>query len=59
MFQVDIEAVEAGGLGKPRDLDAGHQPHRHRGDDLAAGELVLDVVAQDVADLIRQLCRLT
>ena len=30
---------------------AAHQPHRHRGDDLVARELLLHVVAQDVADL--------
>ena len=45
MLHIDIEAVEARGLGDARDLDAAHQPHRHRGDDLAAGELVLDVIA--------------
>ena len=34
----------------PKDLDAVHKPHRHRGHDLVAGELFLDVVAQNVAD---------
>ena len=53
MLHIDIEAVEAGGLGDARDLDAAHEPHRHRGDDLAARELLLDVVAQDV----RLICR--
>ena len=45
MLHVDIEAVEAGGGGDARDFDAADQPHRHRGDHLAARELLLDVVA--------------
>ena len=53
MLHVDIEAVETRGLGDARDLDAADQPHRHRGNDLAAGKLVLDVIAQDVVDLAR------
>jgi hypothetical protein len=47
MLHVDIEAVEACGLGDARDLDAAHQPHRHRGDDLAPGKLVLGVIAHN------------
>jgi hypothetical protein len=53
MLHVDIEAVEARGLGDARDLDAVHKPHGHRGDDLVAGELFLHVIAQNVADLDR------
>ena len=49
VLQVDIEHVEARGLGDAGDLDGAAEPHGHRGDHLAAGELVLDVVAQDVA----------
>jgi len=46
MLQIDIEAVEAGGLGDADDLDAVDEPNRHRGDDLAPAKLLLDVVAQ-------------
>src|SRR5205823_4553800 len=49
MLQVDIERVEASGRGDARDLGPAHQPHGHRGDHLVAGELLFDVVAQDVA----------
>jgi hypothetical protein len=49
VLDVDIERVEAGRPGDARDLDAADEPHRHRGDDLAARELLLDVVAQDLA----------
>ena len=49
MLEVDVERVEARRLGDARDLDAAHQPHRHRRDDLAAGEPLLDGIAQDVA----------
>ena len=49
MLQVDVEHVEARRLGDAGDLDGAAEPHRHRGHDLAAGELFLDVVAQDVA----------
>ena len=51
MLHVDIKAVETRGLGDARDLDAANEPHRHRGDDLAAGELFLHMVAQNVTDL--------
>jgi hypothetical protein len=53
MLHVDIEAVEASGLGDPRDLDTVHKPHSHRGDHLVAGEFFLHVIAQNVADLDR------
>jgi hypothetical protein len=46
MLQIDIEAVEARGLGDAGDLDAADEPHRHRGDHLAAGEPRLDMVVQ-------------
>ena len=49
MLQVDVEHVEARGLGDPRDLDAPGQPHGHRDRDLAARQHVLDVVPQNVA----------
>jgi hypothetical protein len=49
MLEVDIEHVEAGGLGEPRDLHAARQPHRHRGDQLVAREFLLDHVAHDFA----------
>jgi hypothetical protein len=51
MLHVDIKAVETGGLGDAHDLDAANEPHRHRGDDLAASELFLHMVAQNVTDL--------
>ncbi len=51
MLHIDIEAVETRGLGDARDLDAADEPHRHRGHNLAAGELVLDVITQNVVDL--------
>jgi len=46
MLQIDIEAVEARTLCDARDLDAAHQPDRHRGDDVAAAQPLLDMVAQ-------------
>src|SRR5713226_8100786 len=49
MLDIDIEAVEACGLGDARNLDAAHQPHRHRCDHLVPGEPLLDIIAQDVA----------
>jgi hypothetical protein len=51
MLHVDIKRVEARGLGDLGDLDLPHQADNHRGDHLAAGELLLDAVVQDVADL--------
>ena len=52
MLHIDIEPVEAGGLGDARDLDAANEPHRHRRHDLAARELFLTVVAQNVAGIL-------
>jgi hypothetical protein len=46
MLQIDIEAVEARGLGDAGDFDAADEPNRDRGDDFAAAKLVLDRVAQ-------------
>ena len=46
MLQIDIEAVETRGLGDAGDLDPANEPYRHRGDDLAAGKLRLDMVVQ-------------
>ena len=54
VLQVDVEHVEARGLGDPGNFNGAAEPHRHRGHDLAAGELFLDVVAQDVARWPRQ-----
>jgi hypothetical protein len=51
MLHVDIEAVEACGLGDPRDLDAVHETHGHRGHHLITGEFFLHVIAQDFAYL--------
>ena len=51
MLEVDIERVEAGGARNAGDLDVADEPHGHRRDHLVARELLLDVVAQDVADL--------
>ena len=48
MLEIDIQHVEAGGAGDAGDLDAAHQAHRHRGDDLAARELLFHAVAQYV-----------
>ncbi len=45
MLHIDIEAVEARGLGDAGDLDAADEPHRHRGHDLVAGKLFLEVIA--------------
>ena len=53
MLHVDIEAVEAGGPGDAGDLDAADEPHRHGCDDLVARQLLLHMIAQDVADLYR------
>src|SRR5262249_46122156 len=50
MLDIHVERVEAGGGGDARDLDAADKPHRHRRHHLVALELLLDVVAQDVAD---------
>src|SRR5437867_8495641 len=47
MLDVDVDGIEAGGLGDARDLDRAHQAHGHRRHDLAARELVLYVVAHD------------
>ena len=47
MFQIDIDHVEAGGLGQLRDLDAARQADRHRRDDLVARQLLLDHVTHD------------
>ena len=47
MLQIDIDHVEAGGLGQPRDLDAAREADRHRGDDLVARQLFLDDVTHD------------
>ena len=51
MLHIHIKTVETCGLGDARDLDAANEPHRHRGHDLAAGELFLHMVAQNVTDL--------
>ncbi len=50
MLKIDIEAVETRGRRDACDLAPAHQPHRHRRDHLVARELLLDVVAQDIAD---------
>jgi hypothetical protein len=50
MLHIDIEAIEACGLGDARDLDAANEPHRHGGDHFAAAKLLLDVIAQDLVD---------
>jgi hypothetical protein len=46
MLKIDIEAVEASGLGDANDFDAADEPNRHRGDHFAAAKLLLDMVAQ-------------
>jgi len=53
MFHVDIEAVEAGGLGNPDDLDAANEADGHRGDDLVAEKLLFHATAQYFADPAR------
>src|SRR6202030_3649206 len=50
VLHVHIDGIEARGLGNLGDLTLTDQPDRHGCDHLAAGELLLDVVAQDVAD---------
>jgi hypothetical protein len=54
MLQVDIDGIEPCRLGDAHDLDATHQPHSDGGDDLAPRQLLLDVVAQNVAQLHRR-----
>ena len=50
MLHVHIDGVEARGLGDLGDLDLAHQPDRHGCHHLVSRKLLLDVVAQDVAD---------
>jgi hypothetical protein len=47
MLKVDIERVEARGLGETRDLTAAREAHRHGGRDFAAREPLLDAVAHE------------
>src|SRR6266478_9135489 len=49
MLHIDVESIEAGGMGDVRDLDAADEPHRHGRNHLVARELLLDVVAQNIA----------
>src|SRR5499427_5216300 len=49
MLDVDIERIEASGTGDAGDLHGAHEPHRHRRHHFVALELLLDIVAQDVA----------
>jgi len=44
VLEVDVDRVEARGLGDAHDLHAGDQAHRHRRRQLAARELVLEGV---------------
>src|SRR5215831_12611661 len=44
MLEIDIDHVEAGGLGEPRDLHTAREADRHRGDDFIALQLFLDHV---------------
>src|SRR5438132_12037294 len=44
MLEVDVDRVEARGLGDAHDLHAGYEAHRHRRHHLAARELLLDAV---------------
>jgi len=53
VFHVDIETVEAGSLGDPRDFDAANEPDGHGGDHLAAPKLFLHMVAQYFVDPAR------
>src|SRR5207247_1352705 len=53
VLQVDVKRVEPRALGDAHDLDARHQPRGHRRHQLAARELLLDWIADDVADLDR------
>jgi hypothetical protein len=53
MLHVDVEAVEAGRLGDPRDVDAANEPNGHRGDDLVAAKLLFDAIAQYFVDPAR------
>jgi len=46
VLEVDVDRIEAGGLGDAHDLDARHQAHRHRRGDLAARELVLQRIQE-------------
>ncbi len=50
MLNVDIEGIEARGRGDLGDLDLAHQAHRHRRHHLVPRQLLLDAVAQYVAD---------
>jgi hypothetical protein len=50
MLDVDIERIEARGRGDLGDLDLAHQAHRHRRDHFVPRQLLLDAVAQYVAD---------
>ena len=49
MLEVDIDRIEARRLGDAGDLDAADEAHGHGGDDLPPGQLLANVVAQDVA----------
>ena len=49
MLHIDIKRVEPGSMGDAGDLDAGGEPNRHGRDDLVAGEVLPDIVAQDIA----------
>ena len=51
MLHVDIEHVEASGLCDLGYLDATHQTHRHRGDDLVACQLLLHSVTDNIFGL--------
>jgi hypothetical protein len=53
MLHIHIKAVEAGAGGDAGDFDAADEPHRHRSHHLAAMELVLHVVAENIGDLDR------
>ena len=48
VLHVDIDHVEAGGLGHARDFDAARQPDGHRGDDFVSRQLVPDNVPYDL-----------
>jgi hypothetical protein len=50
MLDVDIERVETRGRRDLGDLDLAHEAHRHRCHHLVPRELLLDAVAQYVAD---------
>src|SRR5262249_61152771 len=49
MLDTDVERIEAGGAGDAGDLHRAHEPHRHRRHHFVPLELLLDIVAQDLA----------